>query len=398
MLNVLHHMILGSAFLAVMLLGSRKAKYELRRRTLVILFDGTGEDRLYTHRPPTNIGRFADRVRKRHDPSTVIMYHRGVATSEEHGLPFSRIPGLITGKGIWQIVRDVYLSVVDNYRAGDTVFLLGYSRGAAAAWELASILDEFGVPRNPHTARQLAAHAFQKLRKRAGGKAVAALALEDRIPVRIKFLGLFDCVVATGALIHLNRLPTNIDAAYHAVAIDEQRRHFAPTLLPPGALEVWFSGCHGNVGGGSGCTLSDIALQWMLEMSARHGLEAAPRPANLEAVEKEIDQAWNNWLVRLSGEFRQRTIPEGAIVHSTVLRMISNTTYRPRNLPFTFRVLSRDPKIRFRWCNSTLLLGRKFDFNVTCGPQRPLTLPRIGEDRAAVQPPTEKSDPGPTEA
>lgn len=51
------------------------------------------------------------------------------------------------GKGISQIVRDVYLSVVDNYRAGDSVFLLGYSRGAAAAWEMACILDEFGVPR-----------------------------------------------------------------------------------------------------------------------------------------------------------------------------------------------------------------------------------------------------------
>lgn len=168
------------------------------------------------------------------------------------------------------------------------------------------------------------------------------------------------------------------------MAIDERRRHFAPTLLPPGALvrrphaaasssvtavtrdppaplpstercpgkmvgmmcrrphiaqdppnpkcqtptwnasrgvplsppppppqEVWFSGCHGNIGGGSGCTLSDLTLQWMLEAAARHGLEAAPTAANLEAVEREIDQAWNNWLVRLSGEFRQRIIPEG---------------------------------------------------------------------------------------
>lgn len=49
-------------------------------------------------------------------------------------------------------------------------------------------------------------------------------------------------------------------------------------------------------------------------------------------------------------------------------------------------------RLRYRWCNTTLLPARKFDFNVTCGAQRPLVLPRIGEDRAAVQPPTEKAD------
>ena len=123
-------------------------KYEARKRTLVVLFDGTGEDRLYTNRPATNIGRFAEQVRKQRNPANVIMYHRGVATSEEHGLPFSKIPGLIAGRGLPQVVQEMYLTIVDNYKAGDEIYIVGYSRGAAAAQELAFMLDNLGVPRS----------------------------------------------------------------------------------------------------------------------------------------------------------------------------------------------------------------------------------------------------------
>jgi uncharacterized protein (DUF2235 family) len=392
-LVVVQNLLWACVTFSVLLYGSQKTKYELRRRTIVVLFDGTAEDRLAINKPATNIGRFADQVRKRRDSSVVIMYNRGVATSEEHGLPFSKIPGLILGKGISQIVRDVYLAVVDNYRPGDSLYLLGYSRGAAAAWELACLLDRLGVPRSSTAARKLARNAFKKLRKKVRGRWTAAdLEFEkDRVPVPIKFLGLFDCVVATGALIHINRLPASVQAAYHAVAIDERRRHFAPTLLPPGALEVWFTGAHSNIGGGTtiGTTLGDIALQWMLENAARHGLPLEPLTANLAVAEREIDQAWNYFIVRLAGEMRPRTLPLGAIVHPSVLRMISNTTYRPRNLPETFRVLEgTGRKFRYRWCKAGD--PRKGQYEVECGDQRMLRLPPIGMDRNVLPPPREE--------
>lgn len=60
----------------------------------------------------------------------------------------------------------------------------------------------------------------------------------------------------------------------HALALDEHRVMFAPLYYTPdakndSALEVWFSGCHGDVGGGSvktGTTnsLARIALRWMI--------------------------------------------------------------------------------------------------------------------------------------
>ena len=56
----------------------------------------------------------------------------------------------------------------------------------------------------------------------------------------------------------------------HAVAVDEMREDFAPTLwnADPRISQVLFVGAHGDVGGGyadsdNECALSDITLKWM---------------------------------------------------------------------------------------------------------------------------------------
>jgi glutathione S-transferase len=71
---------------------------------------------------------------------------------------------------------------------------------------------------------------------------------------------------------------------YHAVAIDEQRDDFQPTLWQdsPAARQVLFAGAHSDIGGGyplageSG--LSDIALQWMIERLGEAGVRFAKTP------------------------------------------------------------------------------------------------------------------------
>ena len=77
-------------------------------------------------------------------------------------------------------------------------------------------------------------------------------------------------------------LSTYVDNAYHAVAIDEQRPQFAPTLWEqqPNAVnqvlqQVWFAGVHTNVGGGNrDGGLSDITLLWMIDKAKGCGLSA----------------------------------------------------------------------------------------------------------------------------
>ena len=111
--------------------------------------------------------------------------------------------------------------------------------------------------------------------------------------VRIKLLGVFDTVGALGVPVglftnwnqkkyafHDVALGSNIDHALHALAIDEKRGPFAPSLWQypnhknfESVEQVWFPGVHANVGGGYPSTgLSDVALEWMLSRIEAKGL------------------------------------------------------------------------------------------------------------------------------
>ncbi|UQC87805.1 uncharacterized protein CLUP02_13325 [Colletotrichum lupini] len=73
----------------------------------------------------------------------------------------------------------------------------------------------------------------------------------------------------------------NIDHAFHALALDEFRSPFSPTLWRckrsnknTQLRQVWFPGCHSNVGGGTDSQqISKIALGWMADQLTSVGVE-----------------------------------------------------------------------------------------------------------------------------
>ncbi len=77
---------------------------------------------------------------------------------------------------------------------------------------------------------------------------------------------------------HNVKLGSQIKTALHAVAIDEQRKSFAPSLWKQANAvdgqvleQVWFPGVHSNIGGGySDQGLADVSLQWMIERVGHH--------------------------------------------------------------------------------------------------------------------------------
>jgi hypothetical protein len=83
---------------------------------------------------------------------------------------------------------------------------------------------------------------------------------------------------------HDTQLSSRVRNAFHALAIDETREAFEPTLwtnvvqVPGQTVEqVWFAGVHTEVGGGSSdAALSDIALLWMVEKATGCGLVIRP--------------------------------------------------------------------------------------------------------------------------
>ena len=109
---------------------------------------------------------------------------------------------------------------------------------------------------------------------------------------RIKFLGVWDTVGALGVPVGLFAAAaarqfafhdTNPCAAMehgcHALATDEHRHDFVPTLwtepAPRGVLieQVWFAGAHADVGGGYVTrALADIPLVWMAKKAEHDGL------------------------------------------------------------------------------------------------------------------------------
>lgn len=111
----------------------------------------------------------------------------------------------------------------------------------------------------------------------------------------IRFIGVWDTVGALGAPGFIGKVASTMNGnkyayhdvglhsliqnAYHALAIDERRNPFKPTLWTrpqgwSGNLEqAWFPGVHSNVGGGlSPDGLANEALHWIVEKAELMGL------------------------------------------------------------------------------------------------------------------------------
>src|SRR5256886_2870028 len=122
----------------------------------------------------------------------------------------------------------------------------------------------------------------------AAAKAVDFRARHSHPDFRITCIGVWDTVGALGIPVglcgrlsrrlfgfHDVTLSSRVDRAFHAIAVDERRRPFVPTLWhqQPDASkagqvleQVWFTGVHSDVGGGYGWDERDLAnltLRWM---------------------------------------------------------------------------------------------------------------------------------------
>ncbi len=293
------------------------------RRRLILLFDGTWNDVVLT-RWDTNIVRLRDIIdatlREQEDRKTpparrtYVFYRRGVGTDDL----VDRIRGGAFGVGVTANVRRGYRFLSRHYRPGDEIFVFGFSRGAFTARSLVGFLSTAGLLRSDRCTPEREAAAWAHYRA----------APDDRLPgdwhaltphvhprgeFRVSALCVFDTVGALGIPLtpfrRLNRsrqefhnveLPSITDVNLHAVAIDERRQAFTPTLwrenkfkrmeLQQQTEQVWFPGVHADVGGGyfdaeargeGFWGLDDLPLDWMLRR-LRHWFDDFPCPKGLQ--------------------------------------------------------------------------------------------------------------------
>jgi uncharacterized protein (DUF2235 family) len=240
-------------------------------------------------------------------PDQIVYYSKGVGTN------FGELGrGAVEGYGIDDEIIDAYAWLTDSFEPGDEIFLFGFSRGAYTARSLSGLISKCGVlrPGAPLSIEQL----YARFRRYAdptinelihGGQPTD---LEERwilkycVPSKIRLVAVWDTVGSLGSPIAPIRkkvaqyrfldthLRLNNEFAFHALAIDEHRKSFEPTLwtkttdnvpaanAPPPRLlsqveQRWFVGAHANVGGGyASDVLAQPALEWLMGKAASLGL------------------------------------------------------------------------------------------------------------------------------
>jgi hypothetical protein len=269
-------------------------------------------------------------------------YYSGVGT---YGTPIRRA---LNGAFALQDVEYIIGMALDDlrklYSKGDTVVVLGFSRGAAIARKFCATLvktpDTASVPVDlliaMDTVASIGAPDFSNSNRPASD-----VIFEDN-----------------------HRFASNVKQAIHCVSIDEKGKYFQPALMnaEDRVTEVWFSGAHSDIGGGyiqDG--LSDVVLRFLLnEIEQRNiGLQMlSPNQVKyqkISAATKQVDidldefiiepdvlgktheqsvDAWNplhdhRELVVIVKDVPTEQLP---LIHSSVTERIRGTHYRPASL------------------------------------------------------------------
>lgn len=307
-------------------------------RTIVVCFDGTAGE---YDGDNTNIVKFFALLKKDDFNQQLCYYQPGIGTWFNPGVVS---PLFLWGAKVldeafaWYLdahVIEGYKFVMQNYRVGDKICIFGFSRGSYTARALAGFLHKTGLLPRDNEQQIPFAYKLYKRSDKVGLELCAGFKQTFCQEVKVEFLGVWDTVASVG-VISSKTLPfTNsnksIKTFRHALALDEHRAKFRPTYYhrpsPSDAgakfdpehaspvvrgkqrqsivsrlfrrrprvtpqqdtndmgpdtdvLEVWFAGCHSDVGGGAvpdaeQHELANISLRWMVRevQKARCGIQ-----------------------------------------------------------------------------------------------------------------------------
>jgi len=266
-------------------------------KRIFVLCDGTWQSEL--NRTDTNVMHIL-RLLKTVGEGGIVqvsLYDAGVGSGEDIA---SHITGGISGIGLDDIIMNSYTGLADNYEAGDDVFICGFSRGSYVARSLAGLIHKAGLLPRERLDKADDAYSLYRNRDEAvdGPAADQFRRINSSPQITIKALCCFDTVGAMGfpdpyPIWPIGKLVEDANKKYefydtnlsrlieyglHAVSIDERRKTFmvtpmdrSPNCPDQVVKQVWFSGCHSDVGGGQASTvkLASVALKWMIgEMEA----------------------------------------------------------------------------------------------------------------------------------
>ncbi len=321
-------------------------------KRIVFCFDGTWQAPLNN----TNVTQLFHAIIQSSDQ--VAYYDDGVG-ADATGL--NRVIEGAFGQGLLQKITDGYTKIAHVCEPGDEIFLFGFSRGAYTARCLAGMIANCGLPSGSFT-DDCVSQAFAAYREPANRASILeGLRAFNLADATIRMVGVFDTVGSMGIPAIFGGVDTSkygfldtgihpdVKNACHALAIDEKRPQFPATLWTgdpaPGQTieQVWFAGCHGDVGGGTPLTggvdgatrLADITFAWMLHKAQALGLvfdpaivaQCAKLPATLA-----LDNIRETWKL-VDGPPHVRPIVANSMVSNSVgVRVGYALSYAPSNI------------------------------------------------------------------
>jgi hypothetical protein len=292
---------------------------------------------------PSNVTRIARAIQPyaiEKDGSYIpqlIFYQNGVGTGSSS--LYVKYVGGATGDGLADNIREAYTFLCLNYVDGDEIILLGFSRGAFTARSISSLIRQVGlltaqgmeylIPivddwqyqlkdgwKTKYPAKPWAGHKPPVTAPEYQRKLLELELTRPNIPIKavavwdtvgglgIPMIGLLPQPPSTDFAFVDTKVERNIEHAFQALALDEHRRPYAPTIWekpegqkwPKILKQTWFPGVHSDIGGSYPDTdLANLTLCWMVSQLDPF-------------IEFEHDYVWKQ--VRISIEQHQRKVDE----------------------------------------------------------------------------------------
>ncbi|MCL2877367.1 MAG: DUF2235 domain-containing protein [Acidobacteria bacterium] len=289
-----------------------------------------------------------------------VYYDKGVGTGK-----FDLLRGGILGWGLSRNIKEAYTFLIRCYEPGDDIFLFGFSRGAYTVRSLAGLIRNSGLLKRDFEKKIGEAY---ELYRRPGGvekpksNEMALFRKSFSHDTRIHFIGVWDTVGALGVPMLINipflsrrwtfhdvKLSTQVDNAFHALAIDEHRKPFTPAIWeqqadslarqqrenPQRLEQVWFIGSHSDVGGGypeNEAGLCRLSFEWMVERARECGLtvEIPPEPKALDKMHDSMTFMYKIFYIKMN---RKINGAGRETLHPSVLeRFRTDTGYCPQSV------------------------------------------------------------------
>ena len=390
-------------------------------KRIAIFCDGTWNTHDAPH--PTNVVRMAQAVRLTAEDGMTqhVIYQIGVGSGRggnKIAKTLDKFGGGALGWGLTENIEEVYRALVFCYEPGDEVYIFGFSRGAYTARSLAGMIRSCGIP--PRDAVGRIPEALARYRSRdpetkpddpesflfrrdfspytATSEAEFNWRVQTKaglcVKLNLAYLGVWDTVGALGVpgflaaaklfnkkyQFHDTDLSRSVASARHAVAIDERRRTFPPSLwdnldrlnklalageddvtLDPATVgdwpyrQEWFPGDHGTIGGGvAKGGLAAASFGWIAEGARTAGLdmrtEVVEKIAAGYNVRESVMSKKAGMLSGMLGFLSQdRAGPSDPITVAEVTkaRIACDANYRPSTLAKVMdavqRTLGKDP-------------------------------------------------------